>query len=92
MKKILSIILVVVLSLSLLTACGESSDTKGEVDSITIGVSSEPHATLVELVVEELKEEGLEVKIVEFTDYVTPNTSLDDGDIDANFLDRKSVV
>lgn len=92
MKKILSIALVVVLSLSLLTGCGGSPDTKAESSAITIGVSSEPHATLVELVVEELKEAGVEVKIVEFTDYVTPNTSLDDGDIDANFFQHKPYL
>ena len=92
MKKILTTVLVVVLSLSLLTGCGESSGAKTELDSITIGVSSEPHATLVELVVEELKAEGVDVKIIEFTDYVTPNTSLDDGDIDANFFQHKPYL
>ncbi|MDY0236417.1 MAG: MetQ/NlpA family ABC transporter substrate-binding protein [Gudongella sp.] len=92
MKKILSIALVVVLSLSLLTGCGGTSDVNGDASSIIIGVSSEPHASLVELVVEELKEEGVEVQIVEFTDYVTPNTSLDDGDIDANFFQHKPYL
>lgn len=86
MKKTLSIVLVLVLSLSLLTACGSGSEAPDETASIIIGVSSEPHATLVELVVDDLKEEGVDVEIVEFTDYVTPNTSLNDGDIDANFF------
>ncbi|HZJ83555.1 MAG TPA: MetQ/NlpA family ABC transporter substrate-binding protein [Clostridia bacterium] len=89
MKKILSLILVLVVSLSLLTACGSSSD---ESASIIIGVSSEPHATLVELIVDDLKEEGIDVEIIEFTDYVTPNTSLDDGDIDANFFQHKPYL
>lgn len=94
MKKILSIILALVLSLSLLAGCSSDSGSSGSEDtsseaersSITIGVSSEPHATLVELVVDDLKEDGVDVEIIEFTDYVTPNTSLDDGDIDANFF------
>ena len=89
MKKILSLVLVLVLSLSLLTACGTSSSKSS---SITIGVSSEPHATLVKLIVDDLKEEGISVKIIEFTDYVTPNSSLDDGDIDANFFQHKPYL
>ena len=86
MKKYLSLVLVIVLSLSVLVACGEE-----EVDQsgIRIGVSPEPHGSLVELIVDELKEEGIEVEIVPFTDYVTPNTSLADGDIDANFFQHK---
>lgn len=84
MKKLLSLVLVLVLSLSILSACGSDSDK--ERMSIKIGVSSEPHATLVELVVDDLKEKGVDVEIIEFTDYVTPNTSLDDGDLDANFF------
>lgn len=89
MKKVLSLALIVVLSLSFLVAC--TSDGGNEIDSvdsqtIKIGVTPEPHKTLVELVVDDLKEEGVEVEIVEFTDYVTPNTLLADGDLDANFF------
>ena len=89
MKKVLSLALIVVLSLSFLVAC--TSDGGNETDAvdsqtIKIGVTPEPHKTLVELVVDDLKEEGVEVEIVEFTDYVTPNTLLADGDLDANFF------
>lgn len=92
MKKILSIALVIILCLTLLIGCGGNPSTKEDSASITIGVSSEPHASLVELVVEELKGGGVEVKIVEFTDYVTPNTSLNDGEIDANFFQHKPYL
>ena len=86
MKKYLSLVLVIVLSLSVLVACGEEELDQSK---IRIGVSPEPHGTLVELIVDDLKEEGIEVEIVPFTDYVTPNTSLADGDIDANFFQHK---
>lgn len=89
MKKVLSLALIIVLSLSILVGC--SSDGGNETDSenlekIKIGVTPEPHKKLVELVVDDLKEDGVEVEIVEFTDYVTPNTTLADGEIDANFF------
>lgn len=93
MKKILSLVLILALSLSLLTACGGESNestaeegAKDEVKTIKIGATPEPHSTLLNLVVDDLKEEGIDLEIVEFTDYVTPNMSLDSGDIDANFF------
>lgn len=83
MKKTLKLGLIGVLSLTLLAGC--SSDETSS-DKIRIGVTPEPHRTLVELVVDDLKEDGVEVEIVEFTDYITPNTTLADGDLDANFF------
>lgn len=89
MKKILSIVLIIVLSLSLLTACGgnfKEANIAEEIITIRVGATPEPHSTLLNLVVDDLKEEGIILEIIEFTDYVTPNMSLEDGDIDANFF------
>ena len=33
-----------------------------------------------------LKAEGYTLNVVEFTDYVQPNTALVDGDLDANYF------
>lgn len=83
MKKILTLVLAVLLSVSLLVACTNEETDSGK---IVIGVTPEPHETLVNLIVEDLKEEGIEVEVEVFTDYITPNTSLADGDLDANFF------
>ncbi len=83
MKKVLSLVLTVVLSLSVLVAC---SSKETDLEKIKIGVTPEPHRALIELVVDDLKEQGVEVEVIEFTDYVTPNTTLADGDLDANFF------
>ena len=83
MKKVLSFVLIVVLSLSVLVGCSSGEENS---EKIKIGVTPEPHRTLVELVVDDLKKEGVEVEVIEFTDYVTPNTTLADGDLDANFF------
>lgn len=89
MKKVLSLALILVLSLSLLIGCSSNST---ELEKIKIGVSPEPHAKLVELVVDDLKKEGVEVEIVIFTDYITPNLSLDSGELDANFFQHEPYL
>ena len=60
-------------------ACNTSKAT------LTIGASPVPHAELLQLVKNDLAKEGITLKIVEFTDYVMPNTALLSGDLDANF-------
>ncbi|NLL80872.1 MAG: MetQ/NlpA family ABC transporter substrate-binding protein [Tissierellia bacterium] len=99
MKKILSLVLIAVLALSLLVACS-STDEKtpaepqapAELETIVIGVSPEPHATLVSLVADNLEEQGYEIKTIEFTDYVKPNHALEDGEIDANFFQHEPYL
>lgn len=86
MKKILSLALIVVLSLSFLVGCSSDAGNSGDLEKIKIGVTPEPHRKLVELVIDDLKEQGVDVEVVEFTDYITPNTTLADGEIDANFF------
>lgn len=90
MKKILSVALAGALSLSLLVGCGKQPTASN--NELTIGVSPEPHAKLVSLVVDDLKEEGIDVKLVEFTDYVKPNHALADGEIDANFFQHEPYL
>lgn len=53
---------------------------------IKVGATPEPHADLLNLVKAELKAEGVDLQVVEFTDYVTPNDALETGDLDANFF------
>ena len=45
-----------------------------------------PHKEILEAVKPILAKEGYNLQIVEFTDYVTPNTALDEGQLDANFF------
>ena len=39
-----------------------------------------------------LKDQGVDLQIVEFTDYVVPNTALDSGDLDANFFQHQPYL
>lgn len=65
----------------------QSSDDAGEVVTLRVGASPSPHARILEFVQENLAAEaGLNIEIVEFTDYILPNESLASGDLDANFF------
>ena len=54
--------------------------------TLKVGASPVPHAEILEFIQPGLAEEGLELEIVVFTDYVQPNLALDNGDIDANYF------
>ena len=83
-RKNIAILIVAFLVLGLVFAAG--CGKKKEERKLIIGVSPAPHADIVAQVVDELKEEGITVEIREFSDYVTPNISLSDKDIDANYF------
>ncbi len=59
---------------------------KKDASVLTVGATPEPHAEMLKLVVDNLAEDGITLKIIEFTDYVTPNEALEGGQIDANFF------
>lgn len=84
MKKILVALLVIVFAVGLV-GCG-SSDTGADSTILTVGATPVPHAQLLELAKPLLAEEGIELKIQEYTDYVTPNIALSTGEIQANYF------
>lgn len=54
---------------------------------IRIGVSPVPHGDIVNFIKESLAPAvGLEIEVIEFSDYVLPNLALQDGSIDINFF------
>lgn len=80
-----AILLTAALTLSL-AGCG--SDKAGPVKegSIVVGASPSPHAEILEVISDRLAEQGYTLEITEFTDYVMPNTALEEGELDANFF------
>lgn len=87
MKKILSILLSVAL-ISTLSGCGAAKTGAVETEKkvIKVGASPVPHKEILEVVKPLVEKDGYTLDIVEFTDYVTPNTALAEGQIDANFF------
>ncbi len=74
MKKIITLTSVVLAAASLFAA------------SIKVGATPEPHADILNLVKDDLKAEGIDLEVVEFTDYVIPNEAVESGEIDANYF------
>ena len=64
---------------------GEEDDEKEKV-KITVAASPTPHAEILAQVKEDLAEQGYELIVVEYTDYVQPNLVVDSGEIVANFF------
>lgn len=83
-KYIMPLALVGVLVLSL-AGCGSenSSSSAAKPDKeIKIGATAGPHAEVVEAVAKEAEKQGIKIKVVEFSDYITPDKALADGDVD----------
>ena len=94
-KKFLSLILALALSASL-TACGSSDTTEttddtdsgdtAETVTLKVAASPTPHAEILEQVKPILAEQGIDLVITEYGDYIVPNTAVDEGDEDANYF------
>lgn len=53
--------------------------------TLKVGATPEPHAKILNLVKDDLAKEGIDLKVIEFTDYVVLNEVLEAGEIDANY-------
>ncbi|MDR3259340.1 MAG: MetQ/NlpA family ABC transporter substrate-binding protein [Fusobacteriaceae bacterium] len=51
---------------------------------VKIGVTPIPNPDVLEFIREDLKKEGIEIEIIVFSDYTTPNIALAEGALDAN--------
>ena len=72
---------VLIVSLFFFVGC-----SKKDSNVLTVGATPEPHAAMLKLVEDNLAEEGITLKVIDFTDYVTPNEALEGGQLDANFF------
>lgn len=60
--------------------------------AIKIGVTPGPHAQILEFVKPIAKQKGLDIQIIEFSDYVVPNAALDSGELQANSFQHKPYL
>ncbi|CAM4311865.1 MetQ/NlpA family lipoprotein [Vibrio agarivorans] len=73
-----------------LTGCG---DKEVDTSKIKVGVMAGAEAQVAEVAAKVAKEKyDLDVQLVTFTDYVTPNAALDDGSIDLNAFQHKPYL
>ncbi|CAM3123502.1 MetQ/NlpA family ABC transporter substrate-binding protein [Paenibacillus lupini] len=95
MKKFSFILLALAVVIAL-SACGAKKDENtnnnaaagnNEVKEVTlkVGASPVPHAEILNFIKPALKEKGINLEVVEFNDYIQPNTQLHEKQLDANF-------
>ncbi len=83
MKKLLAVLLTGVLAAGVLGGCGG----KGADDKvIKVAASATPHAELLEQAKPILTEQGYDLQVTVFDDYVQPNEVVESGDFDANYF------
>lgn len=80
--------IIVYLSLFLAQALGLSAcDSKPRLENeLIVGSMAGPESTLMKTVIQVAEREGLQVRLLEFEDYVMPNAALATFDIDANLF------
>lgn len=68
-------------------AVGSSAGSAAASTTLTVGASPTPHAQiLTDFAAPKLKNEGIELKVKEYTDYIQPNKDTTSGAIDANYF------
>ena len=54
--------------------------------TLKVGATAVPHAEILNQIKGTLAKEGVDLQIIEFSDYVKPNLALNDKELDANFF------
>lgn len=81
--KALFLLVITTLSLFALVGCGNSQASSNKEKTVKIGITGSDDRVL-KAVAKKVKKEGINIKIVEFSDYSQPNAALDQGEIDLN--------
>lgn len=87
MKKFIALVLALSLVVCIAAGCSKKDDK-----TIRVGASVTPHAEILEVAKELLAEEGYTLEITEFNDYVLPNTSVEDEELDANYFQHRKYL
>ena len=87
-RNLLKAITAAAASVALFTSLAAHADDK----VIKVGTISGPDAQIWQVVQKVAKREGLNVKVIEFNDYIQPNAALDAGDLDANSFQHQPYL
>lgn len=98
-------VLTLIALIGVLAACGSKQDAGSDTESnaaggeggkemvkLVVGASPVPHAEILKHIAPKLKEQGIELKVKEFTDYVQPNVQVHEKQLDANFFQHKPYM
>lgn len=83
-----SVLAVIAATALLLSACSGGGDTADSADDapLKIGATAVPHAEILNHIKDAAKADGLNLEIIEYSDYVQPNVALSEGKLDANYF------
>lgn len=92
-KRVLAGLLISVFAVSALAGCGGSSSAPktteaaaADAEVITVAASATPHAEILEQAKPILAEQGYDLQVTVFNDYVQPNEVVEAGEFDANYF------
>lgn len=80
-----------ILAAALATAIGLGA-AAARAETIKVGVTPGPHAQILEAVKPVAAKKGLDIEIIEFSDYVVPNAALDAGELHANSFQNQPYL
>lgn len=103
MRRIALLLLTLVPIALFAAACGDDSDSSSggsgsganasTDEPLRVGASPVPHAEILNFVAKDLAPKaGLKLEVKEFSDYVLPNTALNDGQLDANYFQTPAYL
>lgn len=82
-NKIIAGLLALTLVAGVFSGCGKKEEKKDE-NTVRIGLTGTIYEDIWNPIAEELKDEGINIELVQFSDFSLPNQALDSGDIDLN--------
>ena len=68
------------------SAAASTPAASGDTVKLKVGATPAPHAEILEQVKPILAEQGIDLEIVQYNDYNTPNDAVEDGSLDANYF------
>lgn len=103
MKKLLFALLSVAAISTVLTACTQKTESVPAASSgstpattdktiLKVAASPVPHAEILQVAKPLLEKEGIDLQIIQMTDYVRPNIALNEKNVDANFSQHKPYL
>ena len=96
MKKLLVALLALVSLAVVAAGCGggDKKADNGAAKKVTlkVGATAVPHAEILNQIKGTLAKEGVDLQIIEFSDYVKPNLALNDKELDANFFQHEPYL
>jgi D-methionine transport system substrate-binding protein len=85
-KTVFALLIAGAMVLTFTPAAEAKGNAQKSTATLSVGVNPIPHGELLELIKEDLAAQGVDLKIVVFTDYIQPNEALLAGDLDANYF------